>query len=71
VTKKLWTLAQRYLSFLRYVQRDDGRFHNFIRYDRRYGLMRVGSEDCFGRSLWALGTVLNSGLPELTAKRQH
>ncbi len=57
------TLAQRYLAFLRYAQRDDGRFHNFIRYDRHYG-DEVGSEDCFGRSLWALGTVLKSGLPE-------
>jgi hypothetical protein len=54
------SLAQRYLAFLRYAQQDDGRFHNFIRYDRHYG-DEVGSEDCFGRSLWALGTVLNSG----------
>jgi len=65
--KEALTLAQRYLSFLRYAQRDDGRFHNFIRYDRRYG-DEVGSEDCFGRSLWALGTVLNSGLPEKLKK---
>jgi hypothetical protein len=61
------SLAQRYLAFLRYAQRDDGRFHNFIRYDRHYG-DEVGSEDCFGRSLWALGTALNSGLPEKLKK---
>jgi len=60
-------LAQRYLAFLRYVQRDDGWFHNFIGYDRRF-LDEIGSEDCFGRSLWALGTVLNSDLPELMQK---
>lgn len=56
-------LAQRYLAFLRYAQRDDGRFHNFVRYDRHYG-DEVGSEDCWGRSLWALGVVLRSGLPD-------
>ncbi|GBC97968.1 hypothetical protein HRbin17_00463 [bacterium HR17] len=56
-------LAQRYLAFLRYAQRDDGWFHNLIGYDRHF-LDDIGSEDCFGRSLWALGTVLNSGLPE-------
>ncbi|MCX7968089.1 MAG: glycosyltransferase [Armatimonadetes bacterium] len=56
-------LAQRYLAFLRYVQRDDGWFHNLVGYDRRF-LDEIGSEDCFGRSLWALGTVLSSDLPE-------
>lgn len=56
-------LAQRYLAFLRYVQRDDGWFHNLVGYDRHF-LDEIGSEDCFGRSLWALGTVLGSALPE-------
>jgi len=56
-------LAQRYLAFLRYVQRDDGWFHNLVGYDRHF-LDETGSEDCFGRSVWALGTVLNSDLPE-------
>lgn len=60
-------LAQRYLAFLRYVQRDDGWFHNLVGYDRHF-LDEVGSEDCFGRSLWALGTVLNSRLPEPMCK---
>lgn len=56
-------LAQRYLAFLRYAQREDGWFHNLVGYDRRF-LDELGSEDCFGRSLWALGAVLNSALPE-------
>lgn len=60
-------LAQRYLSFLHYAQRGDGWFHNLINYDRRYG-DEIGSEDCFGRSIWALGTVLNSDLPERMRK---
>jgi len=60
-------LARRYLAFLRCVQRDDGWFHNLISYDRRF-LDEIGSEDCFGRSLWALGTVINSDLPGLMRK---
>lgn len=50
-------LAARYLSFLLFAQREDGRFHNFVGYDRRFQ-DEVGSEDCFGRSLWALAGVL-------------
>jgi hypothetical protein len=50
-------LATRYLAFLLFAHRPDGRFHNFIGYDRR-PLDRVGSEDCLGRSLWALAWVL-------------
>lgn len=46
-------LIKNYLSFIRYAQLDDGRFHNFMGYDRRF-LDNVGSEDSFGRTLWAL-----------------
>ncbi|MFA0754333.1 MAG: hypothetical protein IMHGJWDQ_002119 [Candidatus Fervidibacter sp.] len=60
--KESLELAQRYLAFLRYAQREDGRFHNLIGYDRHF-LDEIGSEDCFGQSLWALGTVLNSTFP--------
>jgi glycosyltransferase involved in cell wall biosynthesis len=35
-----------------------GRFRNFLTYDRRWSETE-GSEDCHGRALWALGTVLN------------
>jgi len=52
-------LVEQYLSFLMYAQTPEGRFHNFIGYDRR-PLDAVGSEDAFGRSLWALGHVLAS-----------
>jgi len=50
-------LATRYLAFLMFAQREDGRFHNLIGYDRR-PLDEVGSEDCFGRALHALAYVL-------------
>jgi len=47
-----------YLSFLEHAfNRVKGRFKNFLRYDRRWN-EPVGSEDCHGRALWALGTVL-------------
>jgi glycosyltransferase involved in cell wall biosynthesis len=48
----------RYQSFLWHAfHREKGRFHNHLSYDRRW-LDEAGSEDCHGRALWALGTVL-------------
>ena len=50
--------APLYLSFLEHAFNPaKGRFKNFLRYDRRWN-EPVGSEDCHGRALWALGTVL-------------
>lgn len=49
-------LAENYLGFLHYAQLPSGRFHNFMHYDRRWA-DSVGSEDSFGRALWALGTA--------------
>ena len=47
-----------YLSFLEHAfNPTKGRFKNFLRYDRRWN-EPIGSEDCHGRALWALGTVL-------------
>jgi len=49
-----------YLAFVSYAQRDDGLFHNFMSYDRRF-LDEVGSDDCFGRALWGLGYTMYCG----------
>ncbi len=49
-----FNLAKKYLSFLLYVQKEDGLFHNFVGYDRRI-LDEVGSDDTFGRVLLGLG----------------
>jgi glycosyltransferase involved in cell wall biosynthesis len=50
--------AALYLSFLEHAfNPTKGRFKNFLRYDRRWN-EPVGSEDCHGRALWGLGTVL-------------
>ena len=57
--RPLEALLDRYLSLVHYLQLPDGRFHNFIGYDRNY-LDRVGSDDSFGRTVWALGRLLAS-----------
>lgn len=47
-------LAATYLAFLGHAQLDDGRFHNFMAYDRTW-LDEAGSQDSCGRAIWALG----------------
>ena len=59
-------LSRRYLSFLEHAFNPaNGRFRNFLSYDRQWN-EPAGSEDCHGRALWSLGTVLgrsdNQGL---------
>jgi glycosyltransferase involved in cell wall biosynthesis len=50
--------SSRYLSFLEHAFNPaNGRFRNFLGYDRKWN-EPIGSEDCHGRALWALGTVL-------------
>ena len=51
-------LMPSYLSFLLYMQTDDGYFRNFLSYDRRF-LDDKGSEDAFGRAVWALGYLVD------------
>jgi len=51
-------LASRYLAFLGHALNPaNGRFRNFLSYARAWSEAQ-GSEDCHGRALWALGTVL-------------
>jgi glycosyltransferase involved in cell wall biosynthesis len=51
-------LSARYLAFLEHAfNPEKGRFRNFLGYDRRWNEAE-GSEDCHGRALWGLGTVL-------------
>lgn len=47
-----------YLSYIHYMQNDDGNFRNFLSFSRQY-LDEVGSEDSFGRTIWAVGYLLN------------
>lgn len=47
-------LMNPYMSFIHYMQNEDGSFRNFLSYSRQY-LDEIGSEDAFGRTVWALG----------------
>jgi glycosyltransferase involved in cell wall biosynthesis len=47
--------AATYAAFLNHAfDRQCGRFHNFMGFDRHW-LDQIGSEDCQGQALWALG----------------
>jgi hypothetical protein len=56
----LITLGNRYLSFLAQAQAPDGRFRNRLGYDRQWR-DQPGTEDCWGRAIWALGTAAARG----------
>ncbi len=56
-------LVYRYLSFVLHAQNQSGGFRNFMTYDRQF-TEKEGSEDCFGRCLWALGySQASSAMP--------
>jgi len=46
-----------YLAYIHYAQNDNGTFRNFMGFDRRF-LDEVGSEDAFGRAIWAIGYAM-------------
>lgn len=52
-----YQLAKKYLAFILYVQKENGRFHNFVGYDRRI-LDEDGGDDTFGRVLMGLGSAV-------------
>ena len=51
-------IVSRYLAFISYAfNAETQRFRNFMDYQRNW-LEASGSDDCHGRTLWALGTLL-------------
>lgn len=50
-------LSPIYLSYIHYMQNTDGSFRNFLSFSRQF-LDNNGSEDSFGRTIWALGYLL-------------
>jgi glycosyltransferase involved in cell wall biosynthesis len=46
-----------YLAFVDYMQNENGTFRNFLSFSRDF-LDEMGSEDCFGRTIWALGYLI-------------
>ncbi|MBS1529098.1 MAG: glycosyltransferase family 4 protein [Bacteroidetes bacterium] len=51
-------LMPSYMSFLLYMQNECGYFRNFLGYRNEY-LDKIGSEDAFGRAVWALGYLVH------------
>ncbi len=56
-SSKVLRLCNVYLSYIHYMQNEDGSFRNFLSFNRNY-LDKVGSEDSFGRTIWALGYLM-------------
>lgn len=52
-------LLPTYLSYIHHMQREDGKFRNFLSYSRQF-LEEEGSEDSFGRTIWALGYLIDA-----------
>jgi glycosyltransferase involved in cell wall biosynthesis len=50
-------LISTYFSFTHFMQNPDGRFRNFLDYQRHF-LDETGSDDACGRALWALGYII-------------
>ena len=59
-SQELITLGRRYLYFLAQAQAPDGQFRNRLGYDRRWH-DEPGTDDCWGRALWGLGTAAARG----------
>jgi len=53
----------KFLSLLNFMQLPSGWFRNLLSFDRRF-LDQGGSDDCFGRAVWAGGKAVNSWLDE-------
>lgn len=49
-----------YLSFIHYMQREDGYFDNFMSYNKTI-IENDNSEDAYGRTLMALGYLISAG----------
>ncbi len=62
--KYLFDLIVKYLKFIRFSQRADGKFFNFVSQRHRVN-DKSESEDSFGRAIWAINYLIDSrNLPE-------
>ncbi|NQV03697.1 MAG: glycosyltransferase [Bacteroidia bacterium] len=55
--QKYITFIHRYLAYLMYMQNQEGDFKNFLNYNRE-SFEVSGSDDAYGRAVWALGTLI-------------
>lgn len=58
-SKGILNLINIYFNFIKFCQKRNGSFHNFVSYNRTFN-EKNESEDSFGRAIWALGYVINS-----------
>lgn len=65
--KEYLQLLHIYLSFIHYMQTDSGEFKNFMSYAKTTEEER-GSEDAFGRTMMALGFLMNEGPSNMFSK---
>ncbi|MFW5944743.1 MAG: glycosyltransferase family 4 protein [Bacteroidota bacterium] len=56
---KVLDLLSKYLSYVHYMQNEDGSFHNGLSFDRTFQDEK-GTEDSFGRTIWALGYLVKN-----------
>lgn len=57
--ESIWPLVHTYMAFVNHaVDPETGRVRNFMLYDRRW-VEEAGSDDCHGRTIWALGYCVN------------
>lgn len=52
--KALLSMLSKIMSFIHYMQNDDGTFRGQLSFNRKF-MDEKGSEDTFGRTMWALG----------------
>ena len=52
-------LLEIYFSYVKRVEKEGGSFHNFLSFTEQI-LDAEGSEDSIGRTIWALGEMINS-----------
>lgn len=58
-SKEALNLLPIYLSFIQYMQCENGNFRNFLSFKREY-LDEVGTDDSYDRTLWALGFLISN-----------
>jgi hypothetical protein len=64
---ELVKLISVYLSFIHYMQMEDGYFHNFMHYNKEI-VIDGSSEDAYGRTMMALGYLMTYAPSPLTIK---
>jgi len=57
-TKGALDLVEKYLKFIKFTQKNNGKFYNFVNYQRAYN-DKGESEDSFGRAVWSLGYLIS------------